>query len=194
MRRDLKQIDKDQLTNLAKPDYQITHLRGTDNKLHSALTNIGSAIQSIIQNNFPAPPTTPVTYTISLPLIQVVADDILDNPHRVVLPTDPTGNWVCNSVTLTGCLTTLKIPSASGPFVMDILVKQNHLSTDIKSLFQTGFSPTVPEGFEDAHNVKFAINTLYNYDKFFVNVTSADGTASGVDCLLLGYYNWVAAS
>jgi len=84
----------------------------------------------------------------------------------------------------------LKIPSASGDFVADILISQSHATTTFKTLFQDGSNPTIPQSVNSTHNVKFAINTLYQDDEIRFDVITADGTAAGLEILLSGSYNW----
>lgn len=191
MRTDVKRINKEQLVNLSSPDHSIQHVRTSDPRLYQAVSNLGSSVKSIVNNNFPAPPVAMYTGRAILPGVQAVANDILSNRYHVILPVDPTGNWVCKSITLIGCRTTLKIASAVGAFSLDFKVSQKHGTTSFKTLFKSGFNPQIPQTFLTARNVKFAINTLYDDDLIRVDILVADGVAANAESVLFGSYNWI---
>lgn len=179
------------LVSLATPDSNITHIQQSDPRLFNAIKNLSLATQQVINNNFPAAPIAVNEGSIIVPGIIAVASNVLSHNHTIVLPTDPTGNWVCSSITLVGVTSTLVVAPATSDLIMDITVSQIHNTTPYKTLFQISSTPTIPIGFFTAHNVKFAINTLYAGDVCQVPCLQADGTAAGLEMRVLGYYNWV---
>lgn len=195
-RVDIKKVNLQTLVGLATPDHHIQHLKQSDAGLYNALKNMGTAVGQIINNNFPAAPNFPYYGRIIIPGIQVVGTNILAHTYHFTLPIDPLQNWICESVTIDLCTTTLKIASAAGPYILDVLVQQNSgvlaqtPTEPFKTIFKVGKRPTIPQGFLSAKNVDFGINTFYNDDTIRVDVITADGTASGAECLLTGHYNW----
>ncbi len=195
-RSDILKINPQRLINLATVDQHIQHIKGKDPGLYTGIHNISTALQQVINNNFPSAPSIPYFGRIIIPGVQVVGADILAHQYHVVLPMDPSGNWVCTSLTVDLCATTLKIASVTGPYVLDVLVQQNSgvlaaMTTEqFKSIFQSGFRPTIPATYFSAKNIQFAINTFFNDDVIRVDVITADGVASGAECLLTGHYNW----
>jgi len=179
------------LVSLATPDSNITHIQQSDPRLFNAIKNLSLATQQIINNNFPAAPIAVNEGSIIVPGIIAVASNVLSHNHTIVLPTDPTGNWVCSSITLVGVTSTLVVAPASASLIMDITVSQIHGTTPYKTIFQLGGSPTVPIGIFTTHNVMFAINTLYDGDVCQVPCRQADAVASGLEMRVMGYYNWV---
>ena len=189
-RVDVKRVSRARLVNLASADTDIAHIRAQDNKLFDAIRNLSTAIQQIANNNFPAPPK--IHYfgrVIGGGDGVVVGENLLENRYQSPFPVDPTGNWFYESITLTGCSVALQTPTTTGEFIVDLLVQQVHRTTEFKSLFQDGFSPRLPEGVLVAHNVRFAINTLFHEDSIRFDVIQTDGIAAGVEVLLSGYYN-----
>lgn len=184
-------LSKQRIVNLATPDTNITHLQGSDPQLFQAVKNLGTATQQITNSVFPPPPMIHYRGRIILPGVLAVANDVLSHRYHVVLPDDPSGYWNYTQINLTGCTVTLKVVPSSGPVSIDILMSQKKGTTPFKSLFQPGFNPIIPMSVVSTHNVKFAINTLYEDDLGSVNILATDGVANGAEIVLTGTYTTV---
>ena len=183
-------ISKERLVNLATPDSHIVELRTSNPKLHIAVKNQGEGIKHLINSVFPPPPIVHYRGRIVIPGVLSAADDILAHRHHVVMPQDPSGYWTYNWIQLRACYITAKVLASSSELSVDVLVSQDNGTTDFKSLFKPKMNPTLPIGFQTAHNVDWAIDQLYQGDLGRVDILAADGSAADVEVLLIGNYNY----
>jgi hypothetical protein len=183
-------LSKGRLVNLATPDANIIKLKSTDPQLYNAMKNMGDAHKQVINAVFPPPPTPNYRGRIIIPgPFQTIPKlDVLSHSYHVVLPTDPSGYWTFNAISITQCYVTIKVAPVSIPLSVDILMSQQKGTTPFKSLFQPGFNPQIPIGALTTHNVKFAISNLYQDDIGRVDVLTGDSTASNIEIVLIGSY------
>lgn len=177
------------LINLFTPDALIQGLQVKDQRTYLAIKNIGTGARSLINTIYPSLPVPLYRARIIIPGTPAVANDILAHRYHVVMPQDPSGNWKFNSIILTGCTITAKVLPTTFTFSADIKVCQLHGDTTFKSIFKSGFNPKLPPTFQSTHNVEFAINTLYQDYLGRVDVLVADPSITGIEIVLMGYYN-----
>jgi hypothetical protein len=180
---------KQRLVNLATPDTNIAGIKAANPQLHTAIANLGSAAQQVINSTFPPSPTPNYRGRIILPGVLVTSADVLVHPYHVVLPLDPSGYWTFTQINLVACYITCKVQAATSALSIDILVSQKKGTTPYKSLFQPGFNPMLPVGVSTTHNVMFAIGNLFQDDIGRVDVLNADGTSADVELVLVGNYS-----
>ena len=182
-------LSKARLVNLSTPDINIATLQTTDPQLYRAIKNLGDANQQIINSVFPPPPLIYYKGQIILSGNTPISNDILSHRHHIVLPIDSTGYWAYNNINLLACYITAKVAPTTSQLSVDILVSQQKGTTAYKSLFQPGFNPILPVGVTTTHNIKFAINTLFQDDLGRVDILATDTTVSGIEIVLIGNYS-----
>lgn len=187
-------ISGNRLVNLATPDQNIQDLQSSSPRLYQAIKNLGTSSQQLIASTFPKNPQPLYRARIIIPGTPAVATDILAHKYQVILPTDPSGYWTFNSITLTGCTITCKTTGSVNTTSIDILVNTNKDFTTFKSIFQTGFNPMLPVGVYTTHNVMFGINTLSQGNIGRVDVLTSDPDIVGLELVLTGYYNLTQVS
>ena len=183
-------ISKSRLVNLFTPDANITQLQSTDNRLHSAIKNIGNGAQQLVNKIFPPPPINNYRGRIILSGVAGVANDVLGHRYHVVLPVDQSGYWVYNSITLTNAYITAKTIPSTSVLSIDVLVAKNKGLTAFQSIFKSGSNPQIPVGVTSTHNVYFAINQLFQDDLGRVDILASDGVAADIEIVLIGFYNY----
>lgn len=183
-------LSKARLVNSMTPDTYISGIQKSNPQLYQAIKNIGTGSQQLINNVFPPPPTMHYRGRIILPGIAVVANNVLAHAYHVVLPTDPSGYWTYNSITLTGVYITAKTGPTMSALSIDVLVSKGKGLTTAQSIFKSGKNPQIPTGQITTHDVEFAINQLNQDDIGSVNILAADGVAANIEIVLSGYYNY----
>lgn len=183
------QISKSRLVNLTNPDQNIQGLQQSNPQLYQALKNQGLGMQQLINNAFPPYPQPLYKARIIIPGTPAVATDILAHKYQVIMPLDPSGYWTFQSITLTNCYITAKVPGTSATTSIDILLNTNGDFMTFKSIFQPGYNPQLPKNTYTTHNVMFAVNTLVQGNIGRVDVLASDPAISGIEIVLIGYYN-----
>jgi hypothetical protein len=182
-------ISKERLVNLSTPDTNISKLQTSDPQTYRAIRNLGDASKQLINSVFPPPPSIVYKGQIILPGIQIVETDVLSHAHHIVLPIDITNYWNYEQINLIATYITAKIAPSTVALSVDILVSQKKGTTAFKSLFKPGFNPILPIGVTTTHNVKFAIDTLFQDDLGRVDVLTTDAVVSNVEIILIGNYS-----
>lgn len=182
-------ISKSRLINLTNPGINISDLKSENPKVHQAIKDLGDGTQQLVHAVFPPPPTPSYRGRIIIPGILTPAEDILSHRYHVVLPSDPSGYWKFVQINLTDCYITAKVVPSTDILSIDILVSQKKGTTPYKSLFQPGFNPMLPIGVVSTHNVKFAINNLYQDDLGRVDIIASDAVTANVEVVLVGNYS-----
>lgn len=180
-------VNKQRLINLAQPDSNISHLQKSDIKLFTALKNIGGSLQELINEIFPISIDIPFEWRIGLgnPL---VGNDVLPYHYHVVIPSDLAIDLNFSQIQLSKCYITAKVAPATVILSIDIKVKHQVGTGIFGSIFKNTFNIQLPIGKTTAHNVKFAINSLFQDDLLRLDVLTADSTVSDVELVLSGSY------
>jgi hypothetical protein len=180
-------ITKEILINRVTPDTNIADLKASAPKHWLAIKNLGDGSKDLINSVFPPKPVQAWELRVTLSGNPSVANDVLASHYHVIMPVDPLLYYLFSSVSLNACFITAKVAPSATSLSVDVKVLQK-MGTTFKSLFQSSFNPILPKSIKTTHNVKFAINSLFQDDILRVDVLVTDVSVSGIELVLQGNY------